>query len=205
MHRARSGFRYNPIAIASVGIIQLLKHHYDTRDVRTLLEAAASKNPAAARGFGAAATTLAAIDERLLRSVLRCAFTTCIRPGSNWELSEKEVATRSHRYQKRVQAAVNSELAWLANDGPEPGWPTFLPKAVRLRKGLRMPGGQVQQAAPTSKQARQIERIDDIAAALWLRGSTGIFDVVKRPWLRDIHAPTVLDGRSRSWSRFWAS
>jgi len=37
VHRARSGLRYNPIAIAFVGIIQLLKHHYDTRDVRTLL------------------------------------------------------------------------------------------------------------------------------------------------------------------------
>ena len=151
-----------------------------------LLEAAASKNPAAAHGFGATATTLAAIDERLPRSVLRCAFTACIKPGSNWELSEKEVATRYIRYQKRVQAAVNSELAWLANDGPEPGWPTFLPKAVRLRKGLRMPGGQAQQAAPASKQARPIERIDDNAAALWLHGSQGIFDVVKRPWLRDI-------------------
>lgn len=186
VHRSRSGLRYNPIAIAFVGIIQLLKHHYGTRDVRTLLEAAASKNPAAAHGFGATATTLAAIDERLPRSVLRCAFTACIKPGSNWELSEKEVARRSKRYQKRVQAAVNSELAWLANDGPEPDWPTFLPKAVRLRMGFRVPGGQVQQAPPASPKLRPIEHVDYHAAALWLQGSGGIFDVVKRPWLRDI-------------------
>lgn len=182
VHRSRSGLRFNPVAIAFVGVIQLLKQHNDTRDVRTLLEAVARENPATAHGFCAAVTTLADIDERLPRSVLRCAFTACIKPGSKWDLSEKEIAARSKRYQKRVQAAVNAELAWLANESPEPGWPTFLAEAVRLRKGLRVPGGQVQQAATAQPQLR----VDCHAAALWLQGSRGVFDVVKRPWLCDI-------------------
>lgn len=186
VHRSRSGLRFNPVAIAFVGVIQLLKQHNDTRDVRTLLEAVARENTATAHGFCAAVTTLAVIDERLPRSVLRCAFTACIKPGSKWDLSEKEIAARSKRYQKRVQAAVNAELTWLTNDGPEPGWPTFLAEAVRLRKGLRVPGGQVQQATPASTRSQPNERVDCHAAALWLQGSRGIFDVVKRPWLRDI-------------------
>lgn len=186
VHRSRSGLRFNPVAIALVGVIQLLKQHNDTRDVRTLLEEVARENPATAHGFCAAVTTLAAIDERLPRSVLRCAFTACIKPGSKWDLSEKEIAARSKRYQKRVQAAVNAELTWLANDGPEPGWPTFIAEAVRLRNGLRVPGGQVQQATPASTRSQPNERVDCHAAALWLQGSRGVFDVVKRPWLRDI-------------------
>ena len=55
-----------------------------------LLEVAARDNPAAAHGFGATATALASIDERLPRAVLRCAFTACIRPSREWDLPEDE-------------------------------------------------------------------------------------------------------------------
>jgi hypothetical protein len=186
VHRIRSGLRFNPIAIAFVGIVHLLNYRPTPRDVRTLLETAASENPAAAHGFGAAVTTLATVDERLPRAVMRCAFTAHIRSNRNWGLPEKEVAARSKRYRKRVQAAVNAELAWLENDGPEPDWPTFPPEEVRRRRGIRVFRGQEQQEPPTSRRSRPTEYADHQAAALWLRGVGSIFDVLKRPWLRDI-------------------
>ena len=91
VYRFRSGLRFNPIAIAFVGMIHLLKDRFDIKHVRTLLDAAARHNPAAAHGFGAAAIMLASIDERLPRSVLRCAFAACIRPSREWDLPEEEV------------------------------------------------------------------------------------------------------------------
>jgi hypothetical protein len=184
-HRIRSGLRFNPIAIAFAGIVHLLKYHPTSRDMRTLLETASSDNPAAAHGFGAAVTTLASVDERLPRAVMRCAFTACIKTNRNWGLPEKEVEARSKRYRKRVQAAVNAELAWLENDGPEPNWPAFPPEAVRRRPGLRVFGGQEEQEPPTSRHSRPTEYTDHQAAALWFRGGS-IFNVVEWPWLCDI-------------------
>ena len=147
---------------------------------------APGKTPGAPHGFAAAATTLASVDERLPRAVMRCAFTACIQSSHNWGLPEKEVAARSKRYRKRIQAAVNAELAWLENDGPEPDWPAFPPESLRRRRGLRVFGGQEQQEPPTSRHSRPTEYTDHQAAALWLRGVESIFNVVEWPWLCDI-------------------
>src|SRR3989442_9957116 len=40
VHRRRDGLQYNPIAIAFVGTVLLLKNRFEMADVRTLLEAA---------------------------------------------------------------------------------------------------------------------------------------------------------------------
>ena len=126
VHRFRSGLRYNPIAIAFVGMIHSLKDCSASEEVRTLLEVATRDDASAAHGFGAAATTLASIDERLPRAVLRCAFAACIRLRREWDRPEEEAATRSGRYQQRVQSAIDAELAWLAGGCSEPDWPEFL-------------------------------------------------------------------------------
>jgi hypothetical protein len=47
---------------------------FSVDDIRTLLESAGDENPAAARGFAVTTTLIAQVDERLPRSVLRCAF-----------------------------------------------------------------------------------------------------------------------------------
>ena len=125
VHRFRSGLRFNPIAIAFAGMIHSLKDRATPVDMRALLEVAARDNPAAAHGFGATAITLASIDERLPRAVLRCAFAACIRPSREWNLPEEEVAARSERHRQRVQAAVDAELAWLGGERAEPNWPAF--------------------------------------------------------------------------------
>ncbi len=73
-HRFRPGLRFNPIAIAFAGMIHSLTDTPTPDHVRALLEVAARDNPAAAHGLLAAASTLAGIDGRLPRAILRCSF-----------------------------------------------------------------------------------------------------------------------------------
>jgi hypothetical protein len=155
-------------------------------DVRTILEVAASENPAAAHGFGATATTLASVDERLPRGVLRCAFAACIQEKRGWDLPEEEIAAMSERHRRRVQAAVDAELAWLADERAEPDWPGFPSETVRRRHGIRLPGGRKQHNTLSPQLSQPDEYADHQAAAIWLRNACGIFDIVQRPWIREI-------------------
>ena len=82
VHRIRAGLQFNPIAIAFVGMILLLKNRFAIEDVLTILEVAGDDNPAAAHGFAAAAGVIAAIDERLPRAILRA---PCQRASSRAE------------------------------------------------------------------------------------------------------------------------
>ena len=185
VHRFRSGLQYNPIAIAFVGMIHLLKDRSTPEEVRTLLNVVTRDDAAAAHGFGAAATTLASVDERLPRAVLRCAFAACIRLRREWDLPEEEVAIRSSRHRQQIQEAIDAELAWLADGCPEPGWPPFLEKTPRLRRGIRLPGGR-QREDIQEPRTRQDEFVDHQAAALWLAKAETLVDVGKRPWLREV-------------------
>jgi len=186
VHRFRSGLHFNSIAIAFVGMIHALKDRCATGDVRNLLEVSACDNPAAAHGFDTAAITLASIDERLPRAVLRCAFAASIRPSRDRELPEEEFATRSERNRQRIQAAMDAEMAWLADECPEPDWPAFPLETVRRRRGIRLPGGRGQQDTSAPRRSRPNEYADHQAAALWLRNAGGLVDVAQRPWIRDI-------------------
>jgi hypothetical protein len=186
VHRIRSGLRFNPIAIAFVGMIHALKDRAGTGDVRSILEVAGSGNPAAAHGFGAAALTLASIDERLPRAVLRCAFTASIRPSHEWDLPEDEVAARSERHRELVLAAVNTELSWLADERQEPDWLAFPSETVKRRRRLRIPVGQEPEDMSAQQTPRPDVYADHRAAALWLRNTCGLVDVVQRPWIADI-------------------
>jgi len=184
-YRIRSGIRFNPFSIAFVGMSYTLKDRSATGDVRALLEAAAHQ-PSTAHGFGAVAVMLASIDERLPRAILRCAFAASIRPRREWELREEGVEARLERYRHRVQAAVDAELAWLADERPEPDWPTFPPETVRPRRGTRLPGGQWQEDIHLAQRSRPQEYADYQAAALWLRNAGGLVDLLQRPWIKEI-------------------
>jgi hypothetical protein len=184
-HRFRSGLRFNPTAIAFVGMIHSLRDAPTADHVRALLEVAARDNPAAAHGFGVAASTLAAIDERLRRAILRCAFAAAIKPTRHWEVPEEESAARADRHRQRVQAALNAELAWFAGEHPEPEWPAFPPVSTSTRRRRIILGPQQREAAPT-RRAPPEEYTDHQAAALWLRAAAALADVTTRPWLREM-------------------
>jgi hypothetical protein len=186
VHRFRSGLRHNPIAVAFVGMVHALKHRTDSGDMLALLEVAASDDPAAAHGFGVIAITLAAIDERLPRAVLRCAFVACVQVRRKWDLPEEEVAAMSKRRRQQIQAAVNAELAWLADERPEPEWPAFPFQPVRRRRDIQLSGGRMGQDTLVPQRSRPDKYTDHQAAALWLRNTSGLFDVVERPWIREI-------------------
>lgn len=184
--RFRSGLRYNPIAIAFVGMIHALKDRTEPEDVRLLLEVATREEPAAAHGFGVAATTLAAIDERLVRAVLRCAFAACVRPHRRWGVPEEEVAACEDRQRKRLNDVTEAELAWLSDQRPEPDWPAFPVEAPRLRRPIRLRGGHVEREEPARSRSRPEEYADHQAAAVWLTQCRSLVDMVRRPWFREI-------------------
>lgn len=78
VHRFRSGLKFNPMAIAFAGMALLLKTRFSLEYARTLLKASGNQNPAAAHGFAPTAALIASIDERLPRSVLRCALSASV-------------------------------------------------------------------------------------------------------------------------------
>lgn len=185
-HRMRAGLRFNPVAIAFVGLIHLFRDRSGPADVRAMLEVVGRGNPALARGFPWVANAVAAVDERLPKAVLRCALATCIRPHREWDLSEDETAARSDRRHARIQQVIDAEMAWLAGDGPEPDWPAFPAEPARRRPGIRLPGGKKEPVERKACPVRPDEYVDHQAAALWLGASGSLFDVVTRPWVRDL-------------------
>jgi hypothetical protein len=183
-HRLRGGLRFNPPAIAFVGMVHALKAGIRPGDLRALLEAAARSDPAAAHGCGSVAAQIAAIDERLPRSLLRCAFAAAIRTRRRWDTPEAEVAKQAEEYRRQCAATVAAELAWLAGTGSEPRWPTFPNDAPRTRRRIRQPSGADVRPAPATP--RRDEYADYQAAALWLANCRGLFDAKNRPWLVDL-------------------
>jgi hypothetical protein len=177
--RVRSGLQFNPIAIAFVGMVLLLRYRFSSDDVRIVLDSAGAEHPAAP-GFAATAPLLAHIDERLPRAVLRCAFIACIKPEPAWRNPSAEA--QATRLKEQVGAAIDAELAWLTGTQAEPSWPPFPHDPVRPRwrssRKHQLQHGQ---------EAREPDvYTDHQAAALWLKNTESLFDVKARPWLRDI-------------------
>ena len=80
MHRFRTGLRFNPMGIGTLGLVHATLHNKARLAVRGLLELAVRGDPAIAHGFAAARDALNLIDPKLPSAVLRCAFNGVIRP-----------------------------------------------------------------------------------------------------------------------------
>jgi hypothetical protein len=185
-HRFRSGLRFNPPAIAFAGMVHGLKDGLRPDDRRALLEAAARSNPAAAVGLGVTVAGLVAIDERLPRSVLRCAFVASVkRRRPDWNAPKNRAAADAKVYHQRCETAVMAELAWLAGEKPEPAWPALPMEMPLPRRRLRLPGGTDEAPSPVAVR-RPVDYVDYQATALWLANCRGLFDAEKRPWLLDV-------------------
>jgi hypothetical protein len=185
VRRLRAGLQFNPVATAFVGVVLLLKNRFAIEDVRTLLESAGNDDPAASRGFAVSAGLLAEIDERLPRAVLRCSFWACISPRRQWRKPEAEYNARVELFRKKVRDAIEAELAWLAGKQGEPEWPQFPPNPARSRRRVILARGN-RKPRPVEEAPEPEMYADHQAAALWLEGAGNLFDVTKRPWLRDI-------------------
>ncbi len=188
-NRFRSGLQFNLPAMAFVGIVHGLRYGFRPEDRRTLLEAASRSDPAAAHGLGACAIELAEIDERLPRSLLRCAFVASVKiRRPDWDAPKELAAENARVYRRRCEAAVTAELAWLADDKPEPAWPAFPTEARPGRRSLTIRRGVADKASfpvPAATPPPD-EYADHQAAALWLANCRGLLDAARRPWLLDV-------------------
>ena len=179
----RPGIRYNPVAIAFVGLVHLLKDG-NTADVRRILEIAARENPAGASGLAAMASQLAHIDPRLPRALVRCAFAACVRETREWDATEEDVAAQKERFQERMLAVIDAEIAWLSANGKEPSWPAFPLEPVRTRRRRRSPRSSTPEGS-TETPTRTNARVFDQAASLWLRAAATL-KIAEAPWLCDV-------------------
>lgn len=182
VHQSRQGLRFNPIAIAFVGMTHALAERHGPPELRSLLRA--SFRPAAVHGFIAEAPSLAARDERLPRALLRCALTRNVYRVRQWDDPDSETRIAAFREQRQA-AALEAELAWLAEEGPEPPWPTLpledpVPKKgpiVGRRRGIRL---DEQREEPPE------ERFNSQMGALWLQGVKRLIAPTERPWVFDL-------------------
>ncbi|HGW8230568.1 TPA: hypothetical protein ACNRLM_004095 [Escherichia coli] len=187
VRQMRGGLRFNPTAIAYAGLIHALRHRSTTDDVRSLLEVAARGNHAAAHGLGTSVAVLAAVDSRLPRSILRCAFNACVVDNRVRDAPQEEVEARKARSHERARAAVAAEMIWLGGEGPEPMWPMFPEEPARPRRRLRVPGiCIVAPELPEVSTPSPTAHADHQAAALWLRQVRGFSDDAARSWLSEV-------------------
>jgi hypothetical protein len=181
----RGGLRFNPTAIAYAGLIHALRHRHTPDDMRALLEVAAAGNHVAAHGFGAAVVALEAVDSRLPRAILRCAFGACVVENRIWDAPQGAVDARKARGLERARAAVTAEMAWLYGTATEPQWPRLPGEPARPKRRLSLTGARV--AAPEPIEAMDpTEHVNHQAAALWLRQVRGLPDNSLRAWLGEI-------------------
>jgi hypothetical protein len=185
----RPGIRYNPVAIAFVGWVNLLKHNRGEGVVRTLLEIAAKDDPAGASGLAATSSILAEIDPRLPRSLVRCAFVACVRGVNEWDATADEKAARKSAQRKKMVAAVDAEWGWLTGAREEPPWPVFPFERVYTRRRLRIPGRAGSEITDEDREEEGVEegseRVFHHAAGLWLHAAAGL-KVAETSWLCDV-------------------
>jgi len=177
----RDGIRFNPVAIATLGLIHVWRRRHSVTDRDRLLELAGRESAEAAQGFGAGLEILREIDSRLIPAVLRCALSAQIHPTARWDdEGEKRAADRA-RYRERVERAIEAERAWLRGDAWMPDWPQFPAPMLHVRQGLRI--GESRRLA----QRRVAERADDEVysqtAALWVRQLTRDSDRQPAEWI----------------------
>ena len=176
--------RFNPVAMAFVGIVCLLREGVEPADIRTLLEAVSRRDSLAASGFRSAAEMIETVDGRMLRAMLRTAFVSCIRQRrAHFEDNPRADIER------RVRLAIDRECSWLSGDGDEPDWPAFPMVSPARAAGLQVTLFALELTEEISRPAARPELediLDDGSAARWLKSSSSLFDVEARPWLRDL-------------------
>lgn len=167
VQRMQDGLMFNPVGIATAGLVLHAGHEKTLENFRRLLEIAARGDPAAARGFGTFRVKLNEIDDRLPACLLRCAFAASVRPHLKRygdDLSEDE--RRKAQIAKWRKEALDAEWRWLSGaDANEPGWPSFPGPQVSVRDAIYI--GETPRRAPRPRQESEYYA-DHQAAGVWL-------------------------------------
>jgi len=175
--------QFNPLAIAFVGYAFSLRDRAEEADVRQLLEIVSNESSAASRGLAASAVAIAKADERILKSVVRCALKATVYCDRNWDDDESVYEARKKDMRREVAAAVASELDWLFGRSGEPAWPDLPLRNPLARRGILLGGDPVR---PRRRRMRPETFVDSAAAGRWLDGLKNVADVSQRPWLRSL-------------------
>lgn len=168
--RGREGLRFNPTAIAFAGIAYAMADGAAREEAAALL--ALVRRPAAAHGFIAAASAVAAANDRLPQAIVRCAFRASIYATIHWNGRDEDTAARVQQHRRALGDAIEAELAWLYDAGGEPPWPALPEVRPRTRRSVRLPGRRHDRRSSeaTDRDAR-IDRFNHQAAAAWLRAA----------------------------------
>lgn len=178
----RDGIRYNPIAIATLGLIHLWNRRKKEADLHVLLELAASDSAEAAHGMGAGLQTLRETDRRIIVAVLRCALSAQIRPTRKRdETEEKQEASRT-KSRGRLAIVIEAERAWLCGKREEPDWPIFPAQAVHIQRGIRIGGRSLDEESKSTRGDSDNEFLSQ-SAALWVRQMTNSSKGDELTWL----------------------
>ena len=177
--RGRDGLRFNPTAIAFAGIAYTVADGAAREEAAGLLILV--HRPAAAHGFIAASSAVAAANDRLPQAIVRCALRASIYATRHWDRRDEDREARVQQHRRAVDAAIEAELAWLYDGGAEPPWPVLPGVRRRTRRGIRLTGGRDElRSVDVTDRDAQIDRFDYQAAAAWLRGTDPDRD---RAWL----------------------
>jgi hypothetical protein len=180
VHRVRPGLRYNPPAMALLGLIHLLEEQQSSEEIREVLAVAGRFNPAAARGLEACAPHLASIDERLPRAILRTAFKAMNKPDRDWHAEEKEHHMRLEAARVAVREHIELELSWLEGRGQEPLWPPFVQQSPHLSFGRR------DRRMADEEETSKTSHTDSQGAGLWLAAIEEVIDTPALSWLLEL-------------------
>jgi hypothetical protein len=184
VHRMRNGLQFNPLGLATAGLVVVARHGAGLADARPLLELAVRGDPAAAHGFGAFLDELAAIDPRLPKAVIRCAFVGNIRPRlKHYDAKGDEDEIRKRQVADWRDAALSAEWSWLQGQGPEPAWPDFPDADLGVRSKTYI--GSAGPERRRQPRARAEYYADHQADAVWLSKLMGDEQVAPE-WLRGI-------------------
>jgi hypothetical protein len=177
--REREGLKFNPVAIAFAGVAYAMSDGYAREQAAALL--AFVHRPAAAHGFIATASTVAVVNDRLPQAIVRCALRASIVATRHWDERDENRARRLEQHRAVVDEAIDAELTWLYDGGPEPPWPVLPGARPRAKTSVKLPdGGDEDRLAETAARDEAIDRFDYQAGAAWLRGANADRD---SPWL----------------------
>jgi ABC transporter len=185
VHRVRDGLMFNPIGIATAGLVIYASYTKQPEDVRRLFEVASRGDPAAARGFGAFRDKLEAIDRRLAKSVLRCAFGANVRPRLKRCGDDRSEDTRRQAQVARWrEKTLEAEWSWLSIPNvAEPKWPLFPEPPVDVRAPMYLDAEKSQHDPEPREDPAYY--VDHEAAGIWLQQFMGR-EYTAPPWMREI-------------------
>lgn len=184
--RMREGIRFNPVSIATVGLIHLWRRNRTEADRDALLALAARKDPHAAQGFRSGLVILWEVDERIIPAVLRCAIAAQVSTVVDWDAPDELKHLADACRAERMKGVLAAEIAWLDGNAAEPTWPVLPACHSAVRRNI---GRAFASAAPeTEDKPITTDLISSQSAALWLRQLADPLTIDRAPWIADLVA-----------------